>query len=92
VPALSLRELARDGAAGTRAAADRASAIPLTVIVRAQQDGEAVAGDPEAMARIAFATLHGLASMSNGEMLGDGDLAAIVSGAVERLLAGLRPR
>jgi AcrR family transcriptional regulator len=78
--------------AGTRAAADRALAIPLTVILDAQQAGEVVVGDPQAVARLAFATLHGLATMANGEMLGDDDLDAIVTDAIERLLAGLRPR
>jgi AcrR family transcriptional regulator len=82
----------RDGPPATRAAADRAFAIPLTVICDAQQDGEVVAGDPQAVARLAFATLHGLATMANGEMLGDDDLGAIVTDAIERLLAGLRPR
>ena len=82
----------RDGADGTRASAERAFAIPLTVIAAAQQDAAVVAGDPEALARVAFATLHGLATMANGEMLGDDDLGAIVTDAVERLLAGLRPR
>ena len=82
----------RDGAPGTRAAADRAFAIPLGVILAAQDDGEVVAGDAEAMARVAFATLHGLASMANGEMLGDDDLAATVADAVQRLLVGLQPR
>ena len=82
----------RDGADSTRSAADRAFAIPLTVIAAAQADGEVVGGDAEAMARVAFATLHGLASMANGEMLGDEDLGALVADAIERLLAGLRPR
>jgi AcrR family transcriptional regulator len=82
----------RDGAERTRASAERAFAIPLAVIAAAQQDAAAVAGDPEALARVAFATLHGLATMANGEMLGDDDLGAIVTDAVQRLLAGLRPR
>ncbi|MDX6681513.1 MAG: hypothetical protein QOG94_1552 [Solirubrobacteraceae bacterium] len=82
----------RDGADATRAAAERAFAIPLTVIAAAQRDAAVVAGDPEALARVAFAILHGLATMANGEMLGDDDLGAIVADAVERLLAGLRPR
>jgi AcrR family transcriptional regulator len=82
----------REGAAATRAAADRAFAIPLTVIFDAQQGLEVVAGDPQAVARLAFATLHGLATMANGEMLGDDDLDAIVTDSIERLLAGLRPR
>ncbi len=82
----------REGAQDTREAADRAFAIPLGVIAAAQAEGEAVAGDAEAMARVAFATLHGLATMVNGEMLGGDDLDAIVSDTVQRLLAGLMPR
>ena len=39
-----------------------------------------------------FATVHGLATMANGGMLGDDDVDDVVADAIERLLAGLRPR
>ncbi|MEA2220054.1 MAG: hypothetical protein QOJ35_2680 [Solirubrobacteraceae bacterium] len=82
----------RDGAEGVRAAADRALAISLRIIAAAQDGGELVAGDAERIAQVAFAMLHGLATMANGEMLGNDDLDAIVTDAVARLLDGLRPR
>jgi len=82
----------RDGAEGVRDAADRAMGISLQIIAAAQRDGELVAGETERIAQVAFAMLHGLATMANGEMLGGDDLDAIVSDTVERLLAGLRPR
>lgn len=82
----------RAGAEPVRAAADGAFAIPLAVIGAGQQAGEIVAGDPESIALAAFALLQGLASMATGGMLGDQDPGAVVATAVERLLAGLRPR
>ena len=82
----------RDGAEGTRVAADRAFATPVAVIAEAQAAGEVAGDDAEPVARSAFALLHGLASMANGGMLGEADYDAVVTDAVERLLSGLRPR
>ena len=82
----------RDGADVVRAEADRSLAIALEVIVGAQATGELVAGDAEQITQFAFATLHGLATMANGGMLGDEDVDAVVTDAIERLLSGLLPR
>jgi AcrR family transcriptional regulator len=82
----------RDGAEPVQAAADRAFVIPLAVIGAGQQAGEVVAGEPEPIALAAFAMLQGLATMASGGMLGDQDPGAVVATAIERLLAGLRPR
>ena len=82
----------REGADDVRAEADRSLAIALAVVASAQLAGELVAGDAQQITQFVFATLHGLATMANGGMLGDEDVAAVVSDAIERLLAGLRPR
>lgn len=82
----------RDGAEGVRAAADRSLAIALDVVVAAQEAGELVAGDAQQITQFVFATLHGLATMANGGMLGEDDVQAVVTDAVERLMSGLRPR
>ncbi len=82
----------RDGADVVRAEADRSLAIALEVIVGAQATGELVAGDAEQITQFAFATLHGLATMTNGGMLGDADVDAVVTDAIERVLSGLLPR
>lgn len=82
----------RPGAEHVLAAAERSLAIALDVVASAQRAGELVAGDAEQITRFVFATLHGLATMINGSMLGDADPESAVSDTVERLLAGLRPR
>src|SRR3954447_23972770 len=84
----------RAGGAGDalRAAADHAFAAPLGLVCDAQAAGDIVAGDPDGVATVAWATLHGLAAMHNSGMLGDAPLGAVVTGAVTRLVEGLRPR
>jgi AcrR family transcriptional regulator len=82
----------RGGADQVRIEADRSLAIALAVVADAQEAGELAPGDAEQITQFVFATLHGLATMANGGMLGDVDLAAVVTDASERLLSGLRPR
>ena len=82
----------REGAEDVLAAADRSLAIALAVVASAQLAGELVAGDAQQITQFVFATVHGLATMANGGMLGDETVEAVVADAVERLLAGLRPR
>jgi AcrR family transcriptional regulator len=74
------------------AAANRAFAAPLALFAEAQASGEIVAGDTERVGIVALATLQGLASLANNDMLGDADLDEIVEEAVDRLVLGLRPR
>jgi len=82
----------RGGAEEVRAEAERSLAIALAVVASAQDAGELVSGEAEQITQFVFATLHGLATMANGGMLGDVDLAALVTDAIEQLLSGLRPR
>ena len=82
----------REGADATHAAAERALAIPLSTIVEAQRAGEVIKVDPERLNQVAFATLHGLATMANGGMMPGHDIDPVVTDAVEQLLHGLRPR
>ena len=74
------------------AAANRAFAAPLALFASAQASGEIVAGDTERVGIVALATLQGLASLANNDMLGDADLDEVVEEAVDRLVLGLRPR
>jgi AcrR family transcriptional regulator len=83
----------RPGAADSlRAAADRAFEAPLALITEAQAAGEVVPGEPERVATVAFAALHGLASLVNAGMLDAAALDDTVAAAVHRLMLGLRPR
>ena len=83
----------RPGAADSlRAAADRAFEAPLALITEGQAAGEVVGGSPDRVATVAFAALHGLASLANAGMLDVAALDEVVADAVHRLLLGLRPR
>jgi AcrR family transcriptional regulator len=77
---------------GLDEAAARAFAGPLALFVEGQAAGEIVDGDPERVAKVAWATLQGLASLANTGMFAEGSLDDVVTEAVERLLTGLRPR
>jgi AcrR family transcriptional regulator len=83
----------RPGAAESlREAADRAFAMPIALVLDAQASGDVVAGDPERVATIAFAALHGLATLVNAGMLEGDSLDDLLADGVDRLLVGLRPR
>jgi AcrR family transcriptional regulator len=83
----------RPGAADSlREAADRAFEAPLALIAEGQARGEVVPGDPEQVALVAWATLQGLATMINSEMLPAAALDDTVALAVEQICNGLRPR
>jgi AcrR family transcriptional regulator len=72
------------------AAADRAFAPPLALIAEGQAAGEVVAGDPERVAKVAFAAIHGLAALTSAGVLEADD--HMVDETVTRLVLGLRPR
>ena len=83
----------REGAADSlREAADRAFEAPLALIAEGQAAGHVVRGDPERVAIVTWAALQGLASMVNSGMIADAGLDELVADAVDRLVAGLRPR
>ena len=83
----------REGAADSlREAADRAFEAPLALIAEGQAAGHVVPGDPERVAIVTWAALQGLASMVNSGMIDDAGLDELVADAVDRLVAGLRPR
>jgi len=73
-------------------AADRAFAAALQVVADGQAAGAVVPGDPERLAKIAFALLQGLVAIANNDMLDGQPLDALRDAAVERLLLGFAPR
>ncbi len=74
------------------AAAERAFAAPIALIRSGQAAGDVVPGEPEQVAGITWAALHGLATLAARGLLPVGDLGALVDDAVRHLLDGLRPR
>jgi AcrR family transcriptional regulator len=81
-----------DAADSLRAAADGAFAAPLALIAEGQAAGVVVPGDTERVAKVAWASLQGLASMTNAGMLDEEELDEVVPAAVDRMINGLRPR
>ena len=81
-----------DASAAVREAADQAFAIPLGLILDAQEAGDVVPGDPEKVATAAFASIHGLAALLNADMLDRGAIDDLIADSVARLVGGLRPR
>lgn len=82
----------REGAEPVYAAAEQAFAVALGVIAAAQETGELVPGDPESLAQVALAMLHGLTALACSGMLDEQKLETVVPDAVEKLLSGLRRR
>ncbi len=82
----------RPGADRLRAAADRAYAPALAVIAEAQAGGELAAGDPGRVAILMLATLQGLAAMATDGLIASAPVGDVVTGAIDQLLDGLRPR
>jgi AcrR family transcriptional regulator len=75
-----------------REAAEQAFAAPMALVAEGQASGEIVAGDPERVALIAWAAVHGLAAMANNGFLPDTPLGDLIDEATARLVLGLRPR
>jgi AcrR family transcriptional regulator len=74
-------------------AADRAFAAALAVIADGQDTGEVIGGDPERLAKIAFALLQGLVALVNNNLLDDHlSPDELLDEAVERMLLGFAPR
>lgn len=82
----------RAGAAGVQDAAARAFAAPIELIAQGQAAGEVVPGDPERLAPVVFATIHGLAALAIGGLLDGWPLPALVDEATGRIVDGLAPR
>lgn len=74
--------------AAVREAADRAFAIPLTIIAAiAAESGQ----DPEEVGIFALSTLQGLATLASSSMLNGRSIDDVLDAVVARIVAGLRP-
>lgn len=74
------------------AAGERAFESPMQTVIEAQAAGELVDGDPEMLASVAFATIHGLASLAGSGMLDPQNVIDAAPYTVRQLGMGLRPR
>jgi AcrR family transcriptional regulator len=74
------------------AAGERSFERPIALIAASQEAGEIVPGDPELIASIAFATIHGLASLAGSGMIEPDIVRAAVPLAITQMRDGLRPR
>ncbi|WP_337661769.1 hypothetical protein [Actinoalloteichus sp. AHMU CJ021] len=79
---------------GARRVVD-AAAAPFTLlnslIVQGQDQGALEAGDPERIGIVLLATLQGLATFANGDIVEPELLDDLVEAAVDRFLRGTRP-
>jgi AcrR family transcriptional regulator len=89
---LMYRSKHQEGADAIVEAGERAFERPIELIAGAQTAGEIIPGDPNVIASIAFATIHGLASLAGSGMIEPELLEAAVPLAITQMRDGLRPR
>ncbi|MGH2959990.1 MAG: TetR family transcriptional regulator, partial [Solirubrobacterales bacterium] len=89
---LMYRSKHQEGADAIVEAGERAFERPIELIAGAQAAGDIVPGDPNVIASIAFATIHGLASLAGSGMIEPDLLEAAVPLAITQMRDGLRPR
>jgi AcrR family transcriptional regulator len=75
-----------------RLANERAFAAPQALIDRARQRGDIDSSDPDRVAMAILAVLQGLATLVLGRMAGDRPNDELVTGTIQTLVEGLRPR
>ncbi|MFY1674475.1 TetR/AcrR family transcriptional regulator [Plantactinospora sp. WMMB334] len=81
----------RPGADRLVAAADPAFDLMYDLIKQGQAAGELVEGDPERVGIVLFATMQGIATLTNGDMVRPELLDGLVETAVEQFVRGARP-
>jgi AcrR family transcriptional regulator len=82
----------RSGAESLRRANDQAFAAPIKLISDAQSRGDIVDDDPDRVAMAVLAVLQGLAVLVISGMSGNRPIDPLISGTIETLVLGLRPR
>jgi AcrR family transcriptional regulator len=81
----------RPGATGIIKAAEAPFGLMSDLIIQGQEQGALQAGDPERTGIVLFATLQGIASIINGNIVEPELLDGLVETAVEQFLRGARP-
>ena len=80
----------RDDAAALQAAAERAFAVMLELIVQGQANGLLEPGDPERVGFVLFATIQGIASLLTSGMVPTEQLDELLTDAIAHFLRGSR--
>jgi AcrR family transcriptional regulator len=81
----------RPGADHVIEAAVPAFTLMYELIAHGQESGELAAGDPERTGIVLFATMQGIATLINGDMVKPELLTDLVDTAVEQFMTGARP-
>lgn len=81
----------RDGAEHLTEAAAGSFTLLHELIVQGQEAGELADGDPEQVGIVLFATMQGIATLINGDMVRPRLLDGIVDTAVDQFIRGARP-
>jgi AcrR family transcriptional regulator len=80
----------REHADALAAAAERAFAVLLDVILQGQAEGVLEQGDPERVGLVLFATMQGIAALVTGGMVDEGQLDGLVDDAITHFVRGSR--
>jgi AcrR family transcriptional regulator len=81
----------RPGADRVVAAAEPAFTVMFELITQGQAAGDLAAGDPERVGIVLFATMQGIATLINGDMVRPDLLDGLVETAVDQFVRGARP-
>lgn len=81
----------RPGADQVTMAAIPAFTLLYELIAQGQEAGELAGGDPERVGIVLFATVQGIATLINGDMVKPELLDGLVDTAVEQFMRGARP-
>jgi AcrR family transcriptional regulator len=81
----------RPGAERVAAAAGSAFTLMDELITQGQAAGELAAGDPERVGIVLFATMQGIATLINGDMIRPELLDGLLETAIEQSIRGARP-
>jgi hypothetical protein len=79
-----------DATGALHEAAERAFAVMLELIAQGQAEGALEPGEPERVGLILFATIQGIASLVNAQMVAAEQLDELVADSVAHFLRGSR--
>lgn len=81
----------REGAEDVRAAAEPGFTLMFDLITQGQESGEVAPGDPEQVSIVLVATMQGIATLINGDMVDVSLLDELTDRATDQFLRGAGP-